>query len=473
MTIGYSHRLRWFGVALAALAVTLLPACDPPKDVPSGASADAGAAAQSAETDADENSNHGRALKFLPVSGDVVLLGGWSSGNKSTAAAEFFDPTTKKFKKLGSMAVSASALTAALLTGSTTEILAAGGFGGKSNFTHRTVSNTITGTATNNLQTLDLTIGEFTATSAPLLDARFGASATKLPSGNILIAGGSDSAGTPTNTAEIFDPVAGTTALTTNAMSIARLFHTATLLNDGTVLIAGGGTDDLGDLTETADIYDPGTNSVTATLGPMEVPRAAHAATLLTIGFPGQVLITGGLNGGSTGFQASPDAELYDPVAKTFSGVPAMIDQRAFHTASLLGDGNVLIVGGFARFFANVNGSTGSLNSLFGSSMSSAEIYDPLANAFTCVTGTGPGGGFNCSAAMKMALGGHTATVFTAGPLAGQVLIAGGLGAKKPNSKSSELSEAELFDPNTETFTNKKVGKMTSKRGLHAALLLP
>ena len=72
---------------------------------------------------------------------------------------------------------------------------------------------------------------------------------------------------------------------------------------------------------------------------------------------------------------------------------------------------------------------------------------------------------------MKMARAAHTATLFASGPLAGEVLIAGGLGAKKPDSQSSELKEAELYDPTTNSFT--KTAGLKEARGLHSAVLLP
>src|SRR5208282_4340672 len=99
-----------------------------------------------------------------------------------------------------------------------------------------------------------------------------------------------------TNTAEVFDPGTGATTATVNNMSSPRALHSATLLGDGTVLIAGGATDNAADLTATADIYDPGANSFTAT-GSMLESRGAHAAALLDTGsLSGQVLIAGGFN---------------------------------------------------------------------------------------------------------------------------------------------------------------------------------
>ena len=72
---------------------------------------------------------------------------------------------------------------------------------------------------------------------------------------------------------------------------------------------------------------------------------------------------------------------------------------------------------------------------------------------------------------MKIARAAHTATLFPTGALADQVLIAGGLGAAKPNSTSSELKEAELYNPATNAFI--KVGNLVVARGLASAVLIP
>jgi Galactose oxidase, central domain len=461
-------------VALLALALCAMPltsACDPPlPGSPDDSSIAADASSESNDTAPEDGGAELPATAPLPGSGDVVLVGGWSKGNKSTASAEFFNPSTKKFSKLGSMPTSEGLGVGAILTTGVahTEIMIAGGFGGKSKFTKKTVSNKITGSATSQLEIFDPATGKFTAGSAPLLTARVGATATALPSGEVLIAGGTDSAGNPTNTAEVFDPGTGETSATGNNMSTPRAFHSATLLGDNTVLIAGGMTDNVGDLTSSADIYDPGANTFTAT-GAMFEPLGAHAAVLLNAGtLAGQVLISGGFTGSSSALFASQNVIAYDPIGQMFNFTSSsMNNARAFHTATLLASGQVLVAGGFSAFGPTVMG--GHLMALFGANLNSAEIFDPVAETFTCINGMATSGG--CKASMKMGRGGHTATLFTSGPLEGEVLIAGGLGAKKPDSTATELKEAELFNPVSNVFT--ATGSMTAERGLHVGLLLP
>ncbi len=455
-------------VVMIALGGLLAAACDPPRSqsTPSS-SAGATAATERASTTAIQT-----AKVNLPSSGDVVLMGGWSSGGKSTATAEFYDPNKGKFLSTGSMAATAGALSAALLDSG--KLLVAGGFGGKSKFVHKTVSTNITGSATTNLQTYDPLTGLFTATTSPLATARFGATATVLPSGKVLIAGGVDTTGTPLNTAEVFDPLAGTTSATVNTMGSARAFHTATLVGSK-VLLVGGASDTVGTPTASADLYDPATNLFTPTIGMLGEPLGAHAAVLLNTGpDASKVLIVGGITNSGAVLSATSSIELYDPGTETFTAPTFMNDQRAFPTATVLDSGDVLIVGGFAFFSSTVSSSagSGSLMSLFGSTLKSAEIYDPIARTFTCVnaSGTGFGGGI-CPAAMRMARAAHTATLFTSGVLAGQVLVAGGLGASRPNSTSTELNEAELYNPTTNSF--KRTGNLKRARGLQAAILLP
>lgn len=111
-----------------------------------------------------------------------------------------------------------------------------------------------------------------------------------------------------------------------------------------------------------------------------------------------------------------------------------MLEPRSGHTATLLNDGRVLIVGGMRR------------NHDF---YRSAEIYDPLTGKFQ------PGG------EMNIARVGHVAVLLPSG----KVLIAGGwIGGGATDC-------AELFDPSLKKFT--AIGKMTTQRGRPSATLLP
>ncbi|CAF1206460.1 unnamed protein product [Adineta steineri] len=99
-----------------------------------------------------------------------------------------------------------------------------------------------------------------------------------------------------------------------------------------------------------AELYDPTTGSWTTT-GSMNVARENHTASILG---NGTVLITGGYN-------TSPlnSVELYDPITGSWTSTGNMNFAREYHTASILANGKVLVTGGY-------NGSN---------SLNSAELY--------------------------------------------------------------------------------------------------
>ena len=137
----------------------------------------------------------------------------------------------------------------------------------------------------------------------------------------------------------------------------------ATLLADGDVLIAGGEERDNESLAS-AEIFHVKTLSFQPT-GSMHHARISHTATLLN---DGRVLMVGGYADG-----VSSSAEMYDPKSAKFTETGSLSGARCKHTAGLLPDGRVLIAGG-----SDSRGWTGNLGS--------AEIYDPHTGKFTAAS---------------------------------------------------------------------------------------
>ena len=114
-----------------------------------------------------------------------------------------------------------------------------------------------------------------------LVTARAYHTATLLPNGQVLVAGGIGSDGrTGLASAELYDPTTEVWTVT-GSISQARYYHTMTLLLNGQVLVVSGFS---------AELYDPATGVWTTTEGPTD-SRILHTATLLQ---NGQVLVAGG-----------------------------------------------------------------------------------------------------------------------------------------------------------------------------------
>ena len=261
-------------------------------------------------------------------------------------------------------------------------------------------------------------------TNAGPMSAARSAPAVLLNTGKVLIAGGytCDSSGncSSLNSAEVYDPAAGTFS-GAGTMTIARSGHTMTVLGDGTVLIAGGQNCTSAtscSALSSAEIYDPNAGTFTPTSNSMGAARFDASAVLLNSGL---VLIAGGFDG--TNLPAA--AEIYNPgTGVGFTGTgPSLSVPRFDATATLLNNGSVLVSGGSIC--------------LPGCPTNAAEIYDPVGNVFSVVTG-----------GMTVARFHHTATLLTNG----EVLIAGGYSSC--SSSCTEEVSTELFDPTAGAFTS-------------------
>ncbi len=164
------------------------------------------------------------------------------------------------------------------------------------------------------------------------------------------------------------------------------------------------------------------------TTGALSGARAGHSATLLP---NGTVLVVGGFNG----TVRLTSSELYNPATGTWTASGALTTLRTTHTATLLSNGKVLAAGGHV----SASGST-----------TTCELYDPAAGTWTAI------------GAMATARGNHTATLLPNG----KVLVAGG----HNRNTGSALSTAELYDPATGTWT--VTGSLAIARENHTTTLL-
>lgn len=279
--------------------------------------------------------------------------------------------------------------------------------------------------------TTSLTFASWAPTGS-MLTARASHTATLLPNGNVIAAGGSNH-NVALVSSEIYNPASGTWASTGN-MNVGRSSARAVLLANGSVLTMGGCVDDcVSSTTPTAEIYDPVSATWTPT-GAMARGRAEFAAVLLS---NGKVLVAGGCTAysqnGCLGVTAA--AELYDPATGKWRSAGSMKAGRMAMSATLLPNGMVLIAGG----------QTAAKDAL-----GSAELYNPASGSFV-LTGR-----------LVTPRSGHSATLLAGG----LVLMAGG-----ENVSGVSIRKAELYNPNTGLFA--ATGSMPSTRQEHAAVLLP
>ena len=260
-------------------------------------------------------------------------------------------------------------------------------------------------------------------TTGPLNAARYGHTATLLPSGEVLAVGGYNGL-SYLSSAELYDPTNGTWR-DTGSPATPRIRHTATLLPNAKVLVTGGTTNSSGVALLSAELYDATTRTWTTT-GPLNNARYAHTATLL---YNGTVLVAGGFNSGTL-----TNAEIYDPATGIWTPTGALNLARRQHTTTLLPDGKVLVADGQGKS---------------NPSLSNSEVYDP-------VTGT-----WSSTNAMTAPRYNHAATLLPNG----KVLVAGG------GNIGAFYSSAELYDPATRKWT--ATSSMTNSRLSHTATLLP
>ncbi len=312
------------------------------------------------------------------------------------------------------------------------------------------------------------------SSTGSLATARNGHTATLLPNGMVLVAGGGGNSGLLAS-AELYNPATGTWSATGNLVT-ARDGHTATLLPNGMVLVAGGyGISN--SYLASAELYNPATGTWSTT-GNLATGRNSHTATLLP---NGMVLVAGGENSGTGNYLAS--TELYNPATGTWISTGNLSTARGLHTATLLPNGMVLVAAGNGNGFNPLasaelyNPATGTWIATGNLTTNVGELHTatPLPNGMVLVAGGVPNavlagaelynpatGTWSATGNMAAARCEHTTTLLPNG----MVLVAGGY-----NASNGNLASAELYNPTAGTWS--ATGNLTTARETHTATLLP
>ncbi|MBU2572775.1 MAG: fibronectin type III domain-containing protein [Elusimicrobia bacterium] len=312
-----------------------------------------------------------------------------------------------------------------------------------------------------------------------LTTARTDTATVLLPNGNFMVIGGvtDPGANTQTATTEIYftsAPAWGAGPV----MNTARSSHTATCLSDGRVLVAGG-FNNLGEPLQSAEVYNPITgawtqmNGATACTDKMCYPRGGHTATVITKGAnDGKVLICGGQTA-AAGVNISSACELFTPTgtgANIFAAAASMTSSRIGHTASATDKGTVFVSGGKSWDATN----------LAWVYLPTNELYDGNLT-WTPVTSLLQGRAYHSATVLNngniMISGGYAGPTAAANifylPEEGWHATADGVNQNA--GSHGYLGSAELFDPNggRVQISGEDTLTMPYRSAMQAALLMP
>jgi N-acetylneuraminic acid mutarotase len=281
------------------------------------------------------------------------------------------------------------------------------------------------GNNTASLNTADMITpdsGSWKAVNGSLSVARYSPMSITLKDGRVMVLGGQTAE--LLDNVDIYNPVSATWS-TAASMPEERMMATVTLLPDGKVLLAGGqGNGNNGDYHNAAWLYDPAYDTWSVT-GSMHDARASHTAILLP---NGQVMVMGGQNSGG----ALDTVEFYNLASGTWTPGPSLNMARYHHTATRLQDGTILVVGGQGT-----------------STLSSTELYSPITGAWSTASGS-----------LDAPHRDHTATLLPNG----NVLIVGG------NNGGTDYSDCQLYDAAAKQWNT--AGSLIAPRSYHTATLL-
>ncbi|HEV2325545.1 MAG TPA: Ig-like domain repeat protein [Terracidiphilus sp.] len=270
------------------------------------------------------------------------------------------------------------------------------------------------------------------SSAGQMTQARTGAAAVLLQSGQILITGGTDANGVPMSSAEFFNPATGAFS-TAPAMNVPRANHAAIVLASGDVLVTGGVTDAGGDYSSTAEIFSASAQQWTQLQATLGTGLAGHAMALLS---DGNVLIAGGT--GTAGPVSS--LLLFNTADNSITSIGSLQTARTNAAAAATPDGRVLIAGG-----TDINGNV----------LASTEIFVYTPSTLSGTVSAGP----NLS---------YARTAATATSTYDGVALIGGYNIQ--NGTQTDLGNAEILSQWTNAF---RVVTGATPRSGHFAVLLP
>lgn len=249
--------------------------------------------------------------------GRVLVAGGWD-GSAPTATAEVYDPRADAWTRVGDMTTArASGIAVTLADGRV--LMVGGGQGRLGNLA--------------SVEVFDPATSTFSALGHAATNHYL---ATRLADGRVLLTGGEAADGSILASAEILDAATGTFRIT-GSMASPRVKHAAALLPTGEVLVIGG-SDRRGYAGRFAstELFDPASGEFSP--GP-DLEWGRHKIRDAVVVLPsGDVVVAGGA--------ARP--EVYDHARHVFEPVDGDIGgPQMFATATLLPSGGVLVVGGY------------------------------------------------------------------------------------------------------------------------------
>ena len=280
--------------------------------------------------------------------GRVLVAGGGRSapigvpsGIDVLSSAVIFDPETMSWSATGDLNEGRSHFAAALLASG--KVLVSGGGAG----THEHGS-TCTGVedcgpladTLGSAEVYDRSLGTFTVVGS-MAEPRDMHTLTALLDGRVIAVAGANDYQESFFSTEIFDEATEEWTAGPNLASLDRFFHSAALLPSGLVLVGGGKKSNVAilDSVVTIDAVEE-TSELTDSLS------QAHTAGAFVVLQSGRILSVGGFHCPSP-CESIADAEIYDEETAQWRAIDPLGAARSGHTATVLLDGRVLIVGGF------------------------------------------------------------------------------------------------------------------------------